>query len=254
MNVDIRNLMQRPWVAPAAAGVVGFAAGAVAGHLYEKRKEEAEGEVIVIDMEEVRKDLDESIARVEERDEELEAEIEATKRRHPATPLVEPPELTIVPDEEEVMEEEIEIIEEQEEEPIVNIFANGKPDNWDWEKELALRTDDSPFILHEEEFMANDEDSLPQQTLTYYEGDNIMADSADTPLYGWDNIVGPLRFGHGSSDQNSFYVRNPNLKGEYEILRDPGKFAEIVLGLEADNEQERAELKHSRQLRFRMDD
>ena len=252
MNVDIRNLMQRPWVAPAAAGVVGFAAGAIAGHLYEKRKEEAEGEVIVIDMDEIRKDLDESIAKVEEK--ELEEEIEATKRRHPAAPKVEPPTLTIVPDdEEEVMEEVIEI-EEQEEEPIVNVFANGKPDDWDWETELASRTNDSPFCIHEEEFMANEEDSLPQQTLTYYEGDNIMADSADTPLYGWDNITGPLRFGHGSSDQNSFYVRNPNLKGEYEILRDPGKFAEIVLGLEADSEQERAELKHSRQLRFRMDD
>lgn len=258
MNIDIHNLMNTRWAPPIAAAAVGFAIGAVGGHIYESRKEE-QGEVIVINIDELRKELDESIEALKdkvypEEDEDVdEAPGLADTSAHPSNgpgPL----DLAITvgnDDVEEVMEETV--VEDEPE--VVNIFAHSVAGEWDWEVELQARKNaQGPYPIHEDEYMTNEEESFPQSTVTYYEADDIMADSNDTPLYGWQTIIGELRWGFGSSDANSFYVRNPAMKAEYEVLRDPGSFSETVLGLEADADQERAELKHSRTLRFRLDD
>ena len=265
MNIDIHNLMNSRWAPPIAAAAVGFAIGAVGGHIYESRKEE-EGEVIVINIDELRKELDESIEALKDKvypeDEEEPDEVEEEEpgvrvltdtSEHPSYGTG-PLDLAVTvgnDDVEEVMEETI----EEDEPEVVNIFAHSVEGEWNWETELQARKNaQGPFPIHEDEYMTNEEDSFPQSTVTYYEADDIMADSNDTPLYGWQTIIGPLRWGFGSSDANSFYVRNPAMKAEYEVLRDPGSFSETVLGLEADADQERAELKHSRTLRFRLDD
>ena len=132
----------------------------------------------------------------------------------------------------------------------VNVFRNDE-DAWDMEAELSTRTPDSPYILHVDEFMEN-EMEFTQSTVTYYEGDNIMADANDVPVYDWVRIVGDnLRFGYGTSDPNTVYVRNEKEEAEWEILRHHGLYQIEVLGGQFDTDIEtEAELRHSR-IRFR---
>jgi hypothetical protein len=142
---------------------------------------------------------------------------------------------------EETEEYEIEMYEQPEEAVVINIFKND--DGWDYEQELNNRSNEEPYILHVDEYIG-EEMGFKQETLTYYEGDDIMADIMDTPVYNWPTVTGPLKWGHGSKDQNVVYVRNEKLRKEYEILRHSGSFETEVIGLEE------TELQHS-VLKFR---
>jgi hypothetical protein len=117
-----------------------------------------------------------------------------------------------------------------------NVFVDGQPivdDEWDMEAEEASRDRSAPYVISHDEFMAN-EFEHPQNSLTYYEGDEILADEQDNAIQDSDTLVGDLnltRFGHGSRDPNVVYVRNELMEVEFEITRSPGKFAEEVMGL-----------------------
>jgi hypothetical protein len=126
-----------------------------------------------------------------------------------------------------------------------NAFASsGADDHWDYEDELRRRTDEEPYVLHKDEFFA-EEKGYTQVTCVYYEGDNIMVDSEEEkPIYNHVRTTGPLRFGHGSGDPNTFYVRNDKLKAEFEVLKDPGLYSVEVLGLEIEDNQRVKDLKH----------
>lgn len=115
---------------------------------------------------------------------------------------------------------------------------------WDWHKEVASRSDSEPYILHKDEFYA-DEKEYAQSTLTYYAGDDILVDEEEKPIYNYSTIVGPLIFGHGCEDPNVFHVRNERNHAEYEIVFDPGLYSVEVLGLEIENNQRAKDLKHS---------
>lgn len=259
MNISIHNLTTQRWPVPVVAAGVGFVIGAIGGHIYETRKKE-ESEVIVINVAELRRELDDSINSLKDKifpDEDIDKSGEDAE----PGPLDRAITIGLDANGEEVMEEYMtpeELTEElvpDDEPEIVSIFAHSAEGEWNWETELKARKNaQGPFPIHQDEYMTQEEDAYSQSTLTYYEADDIMADSNDTPLYGWKTIIGPLRWGFGSSDINSFYVRNPAMKADYEILRDRGSFAETVLGLQAEADGERAELKHSRSLRFRLDD
>jgi hypothetical protein len=138
---------------------------------------------------------------------------------------------------------------------VVSIFPEEKPKPWDQEKENADREryQGRPYVISVEEFQANELD-LPQQTVTFYEGDRVLVDYEDVPIYNYPNVVGELLFGHGSGDPNIVYVRNPRGKVEYEVLRDHGHYASEVLGHEIEHEHEESDLKHGDIRRFRRDD
>jgi hypothetical protein len=119
---------------------------------------------------------------------------------------------------------------EESEEDHTIIFA-GNTTEWDYTLELSKRVEDIPYIIHKDEFYA-DERGYAQSTLTYYSGDDIMVDEEDSPVYNHTTVVGELFFGHGSGDPNVVYVRNAERKAEYEILFDPGLYSIEVLGLE----------------------
>lgn len=149
--------------------------------------------------------------------------------------------------------ETVEMIDEEVEEEVVdrNVFA-GNTDDWDYDKELKNRSSSEPYVLHKDEFYA-DELGYTQTTLTYYAGDNIMADEEETPVYSFEKVTGPLKFGHGSEDPNVFYVRNDKRKAEYEILFDQGLYSVEVLGLEIENNARVKDIKHSDQRKFKLD-
>lgn len=134
----------------------------------------------------------------------------------------------------------------------VNIFPTNLPD-WDYEAEQANRESGEPYVLHKDEFL-EEESGFSQESLTYYAGDDILVDSADQPVPNYNRVMGELRFGHGSGDPNVVYIRNENVRMEWEILRHEGQYAVEVLGLEIEQKYEATDLKHSADRRFRMDD
>lgn len=104
-------------------------------------------------------------------------------------------------------------------------------EDWDWDKELAERSERHPYILHVDEFYANEKD-YTQTTLTYFSGDDILIDQDEVPIYSHTKTTGPLLFGHGSKDPNVVYIRNDKYQSEYEVLYDPDSYAHFILGLE----------------------
>lgn len=136
---------------------------------------------------------------------------------------------------------------------VTRVFDNAPavPD-WDEEAEEAFRLENSVFIITRDEFYLNATD-FAQEQLTYYEEDDTLCNSRDdvitdvVPMVGVDCLN---KFGYGSEDENTVYVRNENFNADYEIVRTNGKYSEIVLGLSD------AELKHSsRPRKFRtLDD
>lgn len=113
-----------------------------------------------------------------------------------------------------------------------NVFDN--PDvtiDFAYQQEIAARTPDKPYIISQDEYVENDP-GHEQVTITYYEGDNTLADHNDKQVamvdmtIGWDN----LRFGHRSGDDDIVFVRNEHYKMDMEIERDERRYAEVVAG------------------------
>lgn len=151
-------------------------------------------------------------------------------------------------DEAVIDEPEVEVISQ-------NVFAQND-DGWNYDEEAKNRNVRAPYVLHKDEFFAEEkeDDNYSQLSLTYYAGDNILVDEQDSPIYNYEQVIGPLKFGHGSGDPNVFYVRNDKLRAEYEICSDPGLYSVDVLGLEIENNQRVQDLKHSNSpLKFRSD-
>lgn len=135
----------------------------------------------------------------------------------------------------------------------VNVFSNGSKvvtDTWDYEAELESRTDTEPYVLHKDEFYS-EESGYSQQTLTYYAGDDILVDQESAPIYNYTSILGELKFGHGSDDADTFYVRNDKLKAEFEVCRDGGLYAVEVLGHEMEENARVENLTRSRERKSR---
>lgn len=124
-----------------------------------------------------------------------------------------------------------------------NVFGNAdETDDWDYAEEASKRERDVPYIIHVDEFRQN-EPSHEQVTLTYYEQDDILADSRDTTVDDMDEVVGLGnlgRWGHGSNDPNITYVRNEEMKLDVEILRDRGSFHETVHAIRHSSERRRS--------------
>jgi hypothetical protein len=124
-----------------------------------------------------------------------------------------------------------------------NVFANND-DQWVYEDELAIRSADLPYVIHKDEFVA-DEAGCDQRTVTYYEGDDIMANEEDIPMYDFNSMMGDLKWGHGSCDPNVVYIRNEKLEMEWEVLLHTGRFDVEVLGSDIEDAYASKDLKNS---------
>lgn len=135
-----------------------------------------------------------------------------------------------------------------------NVFESDNPDTYfDFTEEMKRREEkpDEPYVITKEEF-DNNESDFDQATLTYYDGDDVLADDKDSPIPEVDKVMGYenlLRFGHGSGDPEIVYIRNTKLQLDFEVTHSDGKFAKEVLGFDD-------ELQHSdRRIRkFRASD
>lgn len=112
-----------------------------------------------------------------------------------------------------------------------NVFEVDDEWNWDFENDLRAGGVD-PYVLHHEEWTT--EGMYTRLSLTYFEGDDVLADEHDTPIDDQDAMVGLAnlaKFGHGSGDPNVVYIRNVELELEIEIVHSDGKFSEERRGI-----------------------
>lgn len=88
-----------------------------------------------------------------------------------------------------------------------------------------------PYVITFEQF--NEEyDRYDKVTMTYYAGDDTLADEYEGIVDDVNNLVGDAltRFGEGSSDPDIVYVRNDSLEIDYEVIKSEGSYSDIVLG------------------------
>lgn len=148
--------------------------------------------------------------------------------------------VTVVPDGVEISAR----VDQPEAPRVQNVFeqpaAAVKHEGWDYETELARRTNDKPFIVTQEEYLEN-ADELECITVTYYEGDDVLADESDGIISDIDGNVGRAnlkKFGHGSGEEHIVYVFNKKSGLGYEILRNEGRYSSVVLGMDEVDDDE----------------
>lgn len=231
MHIQITELLQKKWVIPTAVGVASFSSGLALGHIFTKRYFRSFDKETVLAPAQM--SLFDTWQDVVEREmQEIDADPKLAAIRDRFAQVEEPIHLT-----EDPQEEEAQVVD------ISNIFA-GSEDDWDYEVELSQRTGVDPYVIHADEFISG-EMGYAQSTITYYAGDDIMADELDTPIYNHHGIMGELKFGHGSKDPNVVYIRNETMNHEWEILRSEGQFAIEVQGYQIEHGYEEQELKHT---------
>jgi len=121
--------------------------------------------------------------------------------------------------------------------PVDTDSTDSTDPDWIYAEELAARTENAPYVIHQEEF-EGDGTGYDRVSYTYYSVDDVLVDDSDThPIPHADEIVGQnnLKFGHGSEDPNIVYICNDRLQLLIEISRSPGSYEQEVLGLENDN-------------------
>lgn len=258
--MDISRILAQKWVVPTATGVAGIACGFGAGYFLGRRNNKPTQEITITTEDVV--DVDSNNFTINPEDV---VDIDPNKFRIPADEYFKMVEEKEEPDADDVAEvfgkenyvnynDPDAVIEPIVEEPVtqqVNVFTTSSSD-WDEEAEAAQRMPGEPYVIPVDVFVA-DEMDFSQETLTYYEGDDTLADQSDQPIYNYSNLLGELKFGHGSGDPNVVYIRNETIRREWEVLRHTGQFAIEVLGHTIEAQYEEGDIKHSSERKFRSD-
>jgi hypothetical protein len=122
---------------------------------------------------------------------------------------------------------------------VTNVFVEGQAmnrDDFDYEAEIAQRSEDNPYIISYDEFVQGEKE-YEQTGLRWYEGDDTLTDDKDVPIPATtvDEIVGDenlQKFGHGSRDPRIVYVRNDKMEVDFEVAKNDSSFQSAVLGFQ----------------------
>lgn len=261
MNERFASLLRSKWTIPTATGLSGFVLGGGITYLFTLRRvnkivEEGDSEIeelkatqLALDFERAERDreFNEQIRRAAQVTQELrEMGVNVIHNlqnlQKGEFELVAPLPRRILNEEEIAQDDETDLVDR-------NVFDDG----WDYEAERRKRTGEEPYIIHVDEFVT-EEMGYEQETLTWYDGDQVLVDQREVPIYNDKAMVGDIRWGHGSGDPNICYVRNEKLRMEFEILRDPGSYSEQDLSRRIEQRFEEADIKHmNAPQRFRDD-
>ena len=95
-------------------------------------------------------------------------------------------------------------------------------------------------IITEEEYR-KESTKYSNQSLVYYEEDDILVDDYDgSVIDNPEDIVGEealLKFGDGSSDPDIVYVRNKTLALQFEIVRKKSSYSKEVLRIQPESKK-----------------
>ena len=89
-------------------------------------------------------------------------------------------------------------------------------------------------LIRRKEFFEGPVDGYDQTTVTYYQNEDILVEYPSDKQLDVKAAVGSIRpnwFGQEADDENVCYVRNTNIKIEFEVNRSQGSYAKDVLGL-----------------------
>jgi hypothetical protein len=248
MNDTLNKIVNHPLRTPVISGVVAFGVGLGIGYILGKRQTFDDIEIEIDTEVDVEEYFDVTGLTLENDDvvEESDDIVDVTDSVQETRVIVDLDKLKALNIQRSIEKHQAESVPEEDPE-----FA-GEDDDWNWEEENQSRSENVPYILHKDEFWA-EEKGYSQLTLTYYAGDNILTDEEDTPIYNHEEVTGPMRFGHGAQEPNVFYVRNDKRHAEYEILLNEGLYSVEVLGIEIEDNHRARDLKHSNNRKFRMD-
>lgn len=117
------------------------------------------------------------------------------------------------------------------EEKKVNVFEN----NDDYEALKALdigsRRKGYPYVVTLKEYQDNVPDHR-QVAVTYYGGDNVVADDDDNVMHSVNKILGNenlTKWGVGSEDETVVLIRNEDNRTDYEVTYSQGHYDREVL-------------------------
>lgn len=99
-------------------------------------------------------------------------------------------------------------------------------------EELGISEDQKPYTIDPDEF--GEREDYSTETLIYY-ADGVLAHFRGDIVEDVAGTVGGeslTKFGENENDPDTVYVRNDILKAEYEILRDPAKFSEVLSSMD----------------------
>jgi hypothetical protein len=118
---------------------------------------------------------------------------------------------------------------------IHNPNRDGDPDDvTQWERDPNI-----PYVITEEEFRI-DHPEFEKITLTYYVGDDTLAENDGTYIPDQDGTAGDVNlhnyFGLASGDENLLHIRNERVMCDFEITRDSDSFQRSVLGFNIDDD------------------
>lgn len=95
-----------------------------------------------------------------------------------------------------------------------------------------------PYVITEAEFRIDRED-LEKISITYYKGDDTLADEQDGYIPDPDGTVGLENlqfFGYGTNDERLLHIRNERVGADFEVTLNDGSFALEVLGFGIDTD------------------
>lgn len=82
-----------------------------------------------------------------------------------------------------------------------------------------------PYVISPDEFGDSEYD---METLYYYE-DGVLTDDQGNRIEDVESVVGKSSLNHfGEYEDDSVHVRNEQYKTDYEILRDPEKYSDVI--------------------------
>lgn len=139
----------------------------------------------------------------------------------------------------------------------LNVFeSRDEASEWDYATEIKTRDPRFPYIIHHDEWEENPQE-FDQHNLVFYEADEVLTDDSDQVIAEVDEAVGVdnlNRFGHGSGDAGTLFVRNEVREIDYEIARSHGMFAQEVHGFDPDQIRDIRHANESARGRPRFDD
>lgn len=96
------------------------------------------------------------------------------------------------------------------------------------------RNTDKPYLISVDEYM-KDERDYAKITVTYFEKDETLMDEREEILPDILATVGDdffNHFGEESQDPNIVYIRNEQLKVDFEVMKDEGSYGATILGMD----------------------
>ena len=116
------------------------------------------------------------------------------------------------------------------------VNGEGERDTVEFKSEPKKKIETDAYVIDINEF-SDGEEMFDKLTVYYYEFDNVLVDADEEVIVeiddtiGWDSLD---CFGEGSVNPDIVYVRNEELKIDYEIIRLRESYGKSVLGYDED--------------------